>query len=180
MPDTSKKTYSVRPIGTIRTPYVDWAPHQPVERDTEPGRFRIDVDPQYESGLDQLDRFSHIYVISLLDRVSDEISPTVSPPWAKGLEVGLFASRTPRRPNPIGLHVVRLLRREGRVLHISPIDCLDGTPLLDLKPYIQGLDTKDDANYGWIEDLDDPEHLVQHLRGAPHDHHHHDHHHSER
>lgn len=184
MTESIGKSLIVRPIGAIRTPYTDWAPQQPLERDAEPGRFRIEVDSRYATGLEALESFSHVFVLSWLDRSPGEAHLKVKPPWAGGLEVGLFASRSPRRPNPLGLHVVRLLGRRGTVLEISPIDCLDETPLLDLKPYIRDLDARSEANHGWIEDLGDAEHLIQHLRGAPHDHgdghdhhHHHDHRH---
>ena len=85
------------------------------------------------------------------------------------MEVGLFASRSPVRPNPIGLSIVRLKRIEGNVVYTSGLDVFDGTPLLDIKPYIKGLDSKDDANYGWIKELDDKDHLLLHIKGIPHE-----------
>jgi tRNA-Thr(GGU) m(6)t(6)A37 methyltransferase TsaA len=83
--------------------------------------------------------------------------------------VGVFASRSPTRPNPIGLSVVRIKRIEGNVIHVSGLDVFDGTPLLDIKPYIDELDVKKDANLGWVGDMDDPEHLALHIQGVPHD-----------
>lgn len=161
-----------RPIGVIRTPYTDWAPQQPVEREPEQeGRFRLVVYDEFSEGLKDLDRFTHIYVLSFLDRARK--SPPAlfaTPPWAEGRKVGLFASRSPFRPNPIGLSIVRLNRIEGNELLTFPIDVFDGTPLLDIKPYFGPLDAKADANAGWAEDLKDSHHRFHHLRGLPHDH----------
>lgn len=92
-----------------------------------------------------------------------------TPPWAGGLTVGVFASRSPRRPNPIGLSIVRVLGVQGNEVITSGLDAFDGTPLLDIKPYVKDLDSKADANYGWVEDLEDREHLTLHIRGIPHD-----------
>jgi tRNA (adenine37-N6)-methyltransferase len=73
------------------------------------------------------------------------------------------------RPNPIGLSVTRLLRIKGRRVYTSGLDVFDGTPLLDIKPYIDGLDSKPDANGGWLDSLPDAEHLMLHIKGLPHD-----------
>jgi len=83
----------------------------------------------------------------------------VSPPWAGGKQVGVFASRSPVRPNPVGLSIVRIKKIAGNKIYTSGLDVFDNTPLLDIKPYIKGLDNKDDADYGWIKGLDDMEHL---------------------
>jgi tRNA-Thr(GGU) m(6)t(6)A37 methyltransferase TsaA len=162
----------LKPIGEVRTPYQDWAPSQPVERDAEEGKFRLVLSPEYAEGLRDLERFAYVYVLAYLDRRSKPMDLTASPPWAKGKKVGVFASRSPGRPNPIGLSIVRLLRVEGCELTISPIDMFDRTPLLDIKPYFKDLDSKTDANHGWADDLEDREHIMQHVRGLPH----HDHH----
>jgi len=166
----------VKPIGEVRTPYTDWAPHQPVERETEEGKFRLVLAPEYVEGLLDLQRFAYVYVLSYLDRGSKPAALTVSPPWAGGRTVGLFAARSPVRPNPIGLSIVRVIRVEGREVVISPIDLFDHTPLLDIKPYFKDLDAKPDANHGWADDLKDREHILQHVRGVPHaEHHSHEH-----
>ncbi len=159
------------PIGRIRTPFEPdgFCPSQPVER--EQGEARIELLEQYLPALADLDRFSHIFVLFYLDRGRGQ-KPTARPPWAKGREVGLFASRSDRRPVPIGLSSVRLKRIEGPVLVTNLIDAFDGTPVLDIKPYIPALDAKQDANHGWIEDLDGWWHMLEHVRGLPH---HHDH-----
>ncbi len=158
------------PIGVLRTPYGERAPNQPVDREVEEGRFRLELREELAEGLAQLDRFSYLYVLFALDRVDGTPAMRVKPPWAGGKEVGLFASRSPGRPNPIGLSVVRLLRVHGATIHLGPIDALDGSPVLDVKPYFARLDAKEDANLGWVEDLDDPVHQMDHLTGRPHSH----------
>jgi len=158
---------TLKPIGIIRTPYKKYAPYQPVETDKED--FFVDLEEAYAEGLTALEKFRYIYLLYYMDRVKKPLSMRVEPPWADGMEVGLFASRSPVRPNPVGLSIVQLLKIEGRRLHTSGLDVLDGTPLLDIKPYIKELDSKEDANYGWLDDLDDREHLILHIRGIPHD-----------
>ncbi|MBN1289084.1 MAG: tRNA (N6-threonylcarbamoyladenosine(37)-N6)-methyltransferase TrmO [Actinobacteria bacterium] len=157
----------LRQIGVIRTPYTDNAPYQPVEEDK--GDFRIVVDLDYMDGLRVLERFRYIYVIYYIDRLEQGVSMTVSPPWTDGENVGLFASRSPARPNPVGLSIVRLKSIEGNEILTSGLDVFDGTPLLDIKPYIQDLDSKPDSNYGWLDDLEDKDHLLLHIKGIPHE-----------
>ena len=82
--------------------------------------------------------------------------------------MGLFASRSPVRPNPIGLSVVRIKKIVGSVVYTSGLDVFDKTPLLDIKPYIKDLDTKLDANYGWLDEPEERDHLVKHIKGEPH------------
>ena len=155
-------------IGTIMTPYTESAPYQPVNEDD--GDFRIIVEPEFKDGLKELSKFRYIYVIYYIHQVKTDLSMVISPPWTRGAEVGVFASRSPVRPNPIGISVVRIKKITGNEIHTSGLDIFDGTPLLDIKPYLKNLDAKEDANYGWIEDLDDREHLLLHIRGIPHDH----------
>ncbi len=157
----------IHPIGVIHTPYETSAPYQPVAQDE--GEFRLCLDPRYAAGLQDLDRFRYIYVIYLLDRVKRVPSMVLSPPWTPGKWVGLFASRSPARPNPLGLSIVEIKAIEDNEIFTSGLDVFDGTPLLDIKPYIKGLDTKDDANQGWLDDLEDRDHLLLHIQGIPHD-----------
>jgi len=155
-------------IGIIHTPYIDSAPYQPVDNDK--GNFTIIVDPEYTNGLAKLDRFNYIYVLYYLHKINRKPKMIVSPPWVSGNKVGVFASRSPVRPNQLGLSIVRLKKIVGNVIYTSGLDVFDGTPLLDIKPYIKDLDSKTDANYGWIESEKDWEHLILHIRGIPHDH----------
>ncbi len=156
-------------IGTIRTPYLTNAPYQPVKEDK--GEFNIILDNKFVAGLQGLSKFHYIYVIYYLDRVSLK-SPAmlITPPWVDGVEVGIFASRSPDRPNPIGISIVELKRIEHNILYTSGLDVFDKTPLLDIKPYIQDLDAKQKANYGWLEfnNREDREHLQLHIKGLPH------------
>ncbi len=161
------EVFEFKQIGVIRTPYTDNAPYQPLEEDE--GDFRIVLDPRYESGLNRLGDFKYIYVIYYVHRVEREPSMAVSPPWTGGMEVGVFASRSPARPNRIGISVVQVKRIEGNEIITSGLDAFDGTPVLDIKPYIKDLDTKEEANYGWIEDMHDYEHLLLHIKGIPHE-----------
>jgi len=85
-------------------------------------------------------------------------------------KVGLFASRSPNRPNPIGISVVKIKRISGNILYISGIDAFDNTPVLDIKPYFDQLDAKTDANTGWFNPEDDSDHFLLHLKGIPHQH----------
>ena len=159
--------FNLKQIGVIRTPYTDNAPYQPVQEDE--GDFRIVVDSQYGDSLYKLEGFRYIYVIYYIHRVKQEFSEIVSPSWTNGAKVGVFASRSPVRPNPIGISIVQIKGIKNNEIFTSGLDVFDGTPLLDIKPYIKDLDSKPDANYGWIEDVDNREHLLLHIRGIPHD-----------
>ena len=154
-------------IGTIRTPYLDSAPYQPVDSDDQ--EFYLELEPEYTAGLKDLDSFTYIYVLYFIDRLNTAPKMEVSPPWIAGQQVGLFASRSPVRPNPIGLSVVRVKKVIGNRVYTSGLDVFDGTPLLDIKPYINDLDSKCDANNGWVQTLDEDEHMALHIQGIPHD-----------
>ena len=136
------------PIGIIHTPFTEQkgTPIQPPGAAGVAGR--IEVAAEYEDGLKDLDGFSHIILIYHFHRSQDYVL-TVKP-FMDDTPRGLFATRAPRRPNPIGLSVVRLVRIEGTTLHIEGIDVLDGTPLLDLKPYVPQFDAPENAQIGWL------------------------------
>ncbi len=173
------ESITFRPIGVVRTPYHDWTPHMPPHREVPEGKFRIELAPEFADGLEKLDGFSHVWVVSALVSKEREVSLRVRPHWVEGVEVGVFASRSPARPNPIGLSLVAVIRRDGPVLHVGPLDLLDGTPLLDLKPYIVDVDHREGSHAGWIDELEERDHAMAHLLGQPHDHDHdHDHAHS--
>ena len=169
-------------IGTIHTPYFDLnTPHQPIPN--APGDFWITLNPEYASALQTLNTFNYIYVFYHLNEVTQPIELITRSPWAPDTKIGLFASRSPKRPNPIGLSVVQIKEIRGHELIISGIDAYNGTPLLDIKPYMHFLDSKEDANNGWLDALPESKHTMAHVLGLPHnhDHHHndhdHDHHH---
>jgi len=155
------------PIGFIKTPYLESAPYQPV--DTDDQEFYLQLNSEYVAGLKDLDSFTYIYVLYFIDRLKTTAKMEVAPPWAAGQKVGLFASRSPVRPNPIGLSVVRIKEIRGNRVYTSGLDVFDDTPLLDIKPYINDLDSKCDANNGWVQNMDEDEHMALHLQGIPHD-----------
>ena len=160
---------SFKAIGTIHTPYFDLnTPHQPIP--DAPGDFWIALNPDYASALETLQTFNYIYILYYLDQATPSTEMLTRSPWAPELEIGLFASRSPQRPNPIGLSIVKLKEIQGNELVISGIDAYNGTPLLDIKPYMRFLDSKEDANNGWFDTLPDKEHTIAHALGLSHDH----------
>ena len=166
-----EKTVSLTVIGTAHTPYKNKAPYQPRPENVSDGAFYIQVEPQYAAGAHALETFSHIFILSYLDR-SLEPEITVRPPWKDELErYGIFATRSPNRPSPIGLTRVRLQRVEGNRIYTGPLDLFDGTPILDIKPFIRSLDGVNSGpeagNDGWLEGSD---HLELHRLGIPHVH----------
>lgn len=139
----------MKEIGVIRSPFEE-------PRDVENPRYArgsIEVFPAYEEGLKDMEGFSHIIVIWLFHRSDGcelQCCPTrysIPPPR------GLFATRSPFRVNPIGLTVVKLLERRGRILNVKGLDMIDGTPVLDLKPYTR-LDRKSRISCGWVDEVD--------------------------
>jgi len=163
----SKLNFSLKKIGYIYTPYKDSAPYQPLEETGE--EFFIIIDEEYIEGLRELSKFNYIYIIYILDKIEKTPEMMVVPPWGNGKSVGVFSSRSPQRPNALGLSVVKLKKVEGNKIYISGADVFNKTPLLDIKPYIKDLDSKEDSNNGWVEDADDLEHLALHIKGIPHD-----------
>lgn len=126
--------FEMRPIGQVRGPFEDLReiPKGPgAKHDTE---GVLELLPELEAGLTDIEGFSHLYVIWVFDRV--EGFALLGTPPNDDRPHGVFATRSPWRPNPIGLTVVELLRRDGPLLHVRGIDMLDGTPILDLKPYL--------------------------------------------
>ena len=159
-----------KPIGHIETPYIDKAPYQPIKEDK--GEFKIVLNKEFQDGLEGLEKFSYIFVIYFLDQVSDtQKSLKITPPWLNEEgKVGIFASRAPNRPNPIGLSIVKLKKIEENIIHTSGLDVFNHTPLLDIKPYIKDLDQKMNSNYGWLklDGQEDRDHLLKHIKGLPH------------
>lgn len=136
-------------IGVIRSAYTpeSGAPRQGAL--APHAASTIVVDPEYEEGLRDIETFSHLIVLYAFDR-SKGWSGLVKTPWEEKRH-GVFATRSPRRPNAIGMTVVKLVNREGTTLHVQGLDAFDGTPLLDLKPYVPGFDRVEDAGGGWLE-----------------------------
>lgn len=137
-----------RAIGMIHSPFTELAgmPIQPAGALGVVGTAVIN--PEFTPGLQDLDGFSHIILLYHLHRV-DAASLTVTP-FLDTEPRGVFATRAPKRPNPIGLSVVKLVRVEQNVLHLANMDILDGTPLLDVKPYVPEFDHQAQIRTGWL------------------------------
>ena len=135
-------------IGRIRTPWqlLDDCPKNSDESKTA---CTIELDARYAAGLKDVATCTHLYVLYWMDQAPRDL--VVQKPRHYGQPHGVFALRSPARPNPIALSVVELLGIEGNVLRVRGIDCLDGTPLLDLKPYFASTDAKPSARVGWHE-----------------------------
>ena len=137
-----------RPIGVIHTPFtdVDGMPIQPIA--AAGIRGTIDLDPGFAAGLLGLDGFSHLILLYHLHQVrAPRLTVT---PFLDDRPHGIFATRSPARPNPVGLSTVRLVRVVGSTIEIEDVDMLDGTPLLDIKPYIPAFDDRPGARVGWF------------------------------
>jgi tRNA (adenine37-N6)-methyltransferase len=142
----------MHPIGTVRSPYTDTSQIPKGLGAAHQAEGILEVLPIYEPGLTDIEGFSHLYVLWLFDRVID-YDLTAAPPSDTRTH-GVFATRSPRRPNPIGLTVVKLLRREGCSLHICGVDMLDGTPILDIKPYLSSVPLED-LRRGWLAEAEE-------------------------
>jgi len=148
----TKKSHPLCFIGEIRTKFS--ASHPPPRPFNESDYdAQIIIFPEFQEGLKELEKFKYIYVLFYLDQ-NQGYSLTAHPPSAKGKVVGVFASRSPHRPNPIGLSVVRLKGIKGNMVITEGIDAYDRTPVLDLKPYFLSHDAKKDANDGWREEIE--------------------------
>ena len=176
MPAPSTDHVSLTVIGHARTPYRNSAPYQPQQGlHAAEDAFYIELDPAYAAGVSGLETFTHIFVLAYLDR-SHRDALQVRPPWRQdGAQYGLFATRSPDRPSPIGLTRARVRRIAENRIYTGPLDLFDGTPILDIKPFIRSLDGLDGGeaapehagNDGWLEGSD---HLALHRRGIPHEH----------
>jgi tRNA-Thr(GGU) m(6)t(6)A37 methyltransferase TsaA len=144
-----------RPIGVVRSRHTAAAqtPIQPVFAEGCAGR--AEILPEFADGLADLEGFSHIYLIYHLHRAGPARLRVT--PFLEDVERGVFATRAPSRPNPIGLSIVELVRREGCILHLDRVDILDGTPLLDIKPYTARFDRIDGTRNGWQDGVPEEE-----------------------
>jgi tRNA-Thr(GGU) m(6)t(6)A37 methyltransferase TsaA len=147
------KIITYRPIGIIHSKHTvaEKTPIQPVYARQCKGQ--VEVFTEFAEGLRDLDGFSHIYLIYHFHQ-SPPAKLTVKP-FLQDVEHGVFATRSPCRPNAIGLSVVELEKIEGRILHINGVDILDGTPVLDIKPYTAKFDLYDVKKNGWQNEVDE-------------------------
>jgi len=136
------------PIGIIHSPYHS-KEVTPIQGAFSPdGRGQVEVFPEYGDGLKDIETFSHIILIYQFDRAGE--IRLERPTFLDDEPHGVFASRHPCRPNGLGITVVKLLRRSKNMLEVGGIDVLDGTPLIDIKPYIPRFDCIPEANEGWV------------------------------
>lgn len=141
--------HQIEPIGIIYSPYRT-KEECPIQGAVTPqGKGKIEIFPEYEQGLKDIDTFSHIILIYIFDRAGD--IQLVRPTFLDDTPHGVFASRHPCRPNGIGFSIVKLDSCTDNTIDVSGIDILDGTPLVDLKPYIPRFDQIDGASNGWTE-----------------------------
>jgi tRNA (adenine37-N6)-methyltransferase len=143
--------FTARPIGFAKTPYTNTKEIPKGLGAKHDVDGRLELLPEFEPGLADIEGFSHLFVLWEFDR-ADGFDLVATPP-TDGRPHGVFATRSPRRPNPIGLTVVELLGRDGRVLHVRGVDMLDGTPILDIKPYLSSV-PEGSFRRGWLADAE--------------------------
>ena len=143
------RNWTMRPIGVIHTQFKTMrdTPIQPTA--TEELRGSVEVLPEFAQGLDDIDGFSHLYLLYVFHK--SEGFKLKAVPYLDDVERGVFATRAPIRPNPIGLSIVRLHARRENILEVSRLDILDGTPLLDIKPYVPFFEEESAIRTGWLE-----------------------------
>jgi tRNA-Thr(GGU) m(6)t(6)A37 methyltransferase TsaA len=153
--DVAAQSIQLSPIGVVHSPYTERfaTPRQPSYAVADVcARIELNKGYNYEQALQDLETFSHIWVIYWM-HLNQGWNPLVKPPRDRENKHGVFSTRAPHRPNSIGLSVVPLQSIKGRTLYIADHDMLDGTPVLDIKPYIKEADMMLQANNGWIDKL---------------------------
>lgn len=151
----SGEEFIFKSIGTIHSPHREMTktPIQPVFCEGVEGT--VVVDEEYAEGLANLDEFSHVYLFYYFHLTTE--TRLRRKPYLSDEEKGIFAMRAQSRPNKLGMSLVRLLGIDGNVLRVADLDVIDGTPLLDIKPYIQRFDSRDDVVSGWQDAVSDQE-----------------------
>ncbi len=144
-----RNTITLEPMGIIHSPY-----HKkediPIQGAYRPeGVGTIEVFEEYAEGLTDVEGFSHLLIIYFFHKSKD--FSLLAKPFLEDEMHGIFAIRSPHRPNHLGVSVVRLLEKKGNILRIGEIDVFDGTPLLDIKPYVPKFDQRNDVRIGWLE-----------------------------
>ena len=148
-----RKDIIFTPIGVIRSEHVV-ARQTPIQPAYARGcKGRVDIFPEFSEGLQDLEGFSHIYLIFHFNQAGP--MQLIVKPFLQDVERGVFSTRAPCRPNGIGLSIVELIGREGNVLSLDCVDILDGTPLLDIKPYTAKFDRLETSRNGWQDEVDE-------------------------
>jgi tRNA (adenine37-N6)-methyltransferase len=139
----------LQPIGIIHSPFSEAAgtPIQTIYGEDVEGK--VELHASFAPALDDIEGFDRLWLIYWMDRTGPYKAKVI--PYRDTVEHGIFATRSPNRPNAIGMSLVRLLRREGSSLLVADMDILDGTPLLDIKPYVPEFDCHADSKAGWFE-----------------------------
>ncbi|MBN1603173.1 MAG: tRNA (N6-threonylcarbamoyladenosine(37)-N6)-methyltransferase TrmO [Chitinispirillaceae bacterium] len=155
--------FNVKPIGIIRSEHkiAGNTPIQPVYAEECTGS--VEIFSEYAEGLQDIEGFSHIILLCWLHMAKS--GPLLVKPFLQDVTHGVFATRAPGRPNPVGISIVRLVSRDGSVLNIQGVDILDETPVLDIKPYSSIFDCYSDARNGWQEAVDGEEAAKKGKRG---------------
>jgi tRNA-Thr(GGU) m(6)t(6)A37 methyltransferase TsaA len=143
--------FGMEPIGCVRSPHQEQGDVPKGHGAKHEAEGVLEIREDLEAGLTDIEGFSHVYVIWVFDR-SEGYELMVTPP-TDDRPHGMFSTRVPRRPNPIGLTVVELLGREGRRLRVRGLDMLDGTPILDIKPYLSSI-PEERLRRGWLEEAE--------------------------
>ncbi len=126
--------------------------------DRRGGRGTLEIDENWQDALCDLDGFSHLWALFWIDRAKPAVPKVV--PYRDTVERGLFATRAPSRPNPIGLSCLRIVSVVGKFVHVTGLDILDRSPLLDIKPYVPDYDSFRTASRGWLEGWSSQEHVT--------------------
>ncbi len=149
LPFKMKKEIILKPIGIIHTPYKE-PEGMPIQ-----GKFerditgQVEIFPEYIQGLKDIEGFSHLILIYYFDKAKEE--KVIGKPFLEDKLHGIFAIRSPMRPNHIGFSIVKLKKIEENRITFSEVDILDNTPLLDIKPYVSHFDSRDDVKNGWLD-----------------------------
>jgi len=143
--------FTPQAIGFVRSPYKETSAIPKGLGAKHDAEGVLEILPEFEAGLKDVEGFSHLFVLWVFDRV-DGFELVGMPPTDQQPH-GVFATRSPRRPNPIGLTVVELLRRDGGALHVRGVDMLDGTPILDIKPYMSSI-PQEKLRRGWLAEAE--------------------------
>ena len=144
--------FTPQPIGFIHSPFsaTTQIPKGPGAKHDAEGT--VEILREFAPGLQDIEGFSHLFILWEFDR-ADGVSLIANPPTDERRPHGVFATRSPRRPNPIGLTVVELLRRDGNTLHVRGVDMLDGSPVLDIKPYLSSIPIEK-LRRGWLAEAE--------------------------
>ena len=142
-----------KPIGYIHSEHAD-PEKTPIQPAFAKGcKGQAEIFPEYEKGLSDIEGFSHIYILYHFHKAGS--GNLMVKPFLDDTKRGVFATRTSNRPNPIGFSLVQLLKRTKNILYLEDVDILDGTPILDIKPFVKRFDYRNNTHDGWQEKIDD-------------------------